>query len=499
MPGAVRNGVPEEVAEKLFEEMTAFASYAFNKPHAAGYAVVALQTAWLKLHYPAEFMAAMMNSFTGNAEKVAFYIQHLRHLGIPVLPPDINKSSDRFSVDHTDGKTAVRFGMGAVKNVGRNAIHAIMKEVASGGPFRDFFDFADRTAGNDVNKRAVECLIKAGAFDTLPGSRAQKLAVYESAMDGAAKRRKNNVEGQLSLFGDLFGGAEVDVPPPPLPKIDEYPLRMLLSMEKEMTGVYITGHPLDEYREALSGMEVTAQLLTSLSEEQEDHGLSMDGMSAVMAGIILEKKTKATRKGDMMAFITLEDLYGSTEILIFPKTYEKYRHLLEPDTLVSIYGHLSVREDEPVKLLADAVLPLSPETLSTDAFKDEIRPRRPRTGTGWQAPLNESPYGDPGELPPPVDYADVVAPRPASIPTHRAPENKITFEPRPKKLYLKVEDEAQRDRCMPILKKTPGSIPVTFYVISLNAAFRADGCAVGANVDLKALSALLGDKNVVMK
>jgi len=319
-------------------------------------------------------------------------------------------------------------------------------------------------------------------------------------MDGAAKTRKNNVAGQISLFGDLLGDAGLDVPPPPLPDISEYPPRALLAMEKEMTGVYITGHPLDEYREPLSRMEVNAQFLSTLSEEREDHGLSMDGLSAVMAGIITEKKTKSTRKGDMMAFITLEDLYGSTEILIFPKTYEKYRHLLEPDTLVSIYGHLSVREDDPTKLLADAILPLSPETLSMDSFKNEVRPRRPRQqGTGWQAPLNESPYGDMNELPPPVDYADVVAPRPASIPTHRAPENKVSFEPKPKKLYLKVSDETQRDQCLPVLQKTPGSIPVTFYVTSLNAAFRADGHSVSANVDMKSLAALLGEKNVVMK
>jgi len=216
-----------------------------------------------------------------------------------------------------------------------------------------------------------------------------------------------------------------------------------------------------------------------------------------MAGIVIEKKTKATRKGDMMAFVTLEDLYGSTEILIFPKTYEKYRHLLETDSLISVYGHLSVREDDPTKLLADAILPLSAETLNTDAFRGEIRPRKPRAGTGWQAQPEEVPYGDINELPPPVDYADVIAPKPAVIPTHRPPQAAPAVKPM--KLYLKVKDEAERDKCLPILKRTPGPIPVTFYVTSLNAAFRADGCPVGGNVDLAALSALLGAKNVVMK
>ena len=565
VPGAVRNGVPEEVAEKLFEEMTAFASYAFNKPHAAGYAVVALQTGWLKLHYPAEFMAAMMNSFTGNADKVAFYIQHLRRLGIPVLPPDVNKSTDRFSVDHSGDQPAVRFGMGAVKNVGKNAILAIVEEARQNGPFKDIFDFADRVPSDAINKRAVECLIRAGAFDTLPGSRAQKLAVYESAMDGASKRRKNTVEGQISLFGDLFGDAGLDVPPPPLPDIEEFPLRARLSMEKEMTGVYITGHPLDEYREPLSQMEVTARFLAALTEEHEDKGLSMDGITVTMAGIITEKKTKATRKGDMMAFVTLEDLYGSTELLIFPKVYEKYRHLLEPDTLVTVYGHLSVREDEPIKLLADALLPLSGESLLPDAFKNEVRPRR-QSGSGQFPPPDAVPYPDLSELPPPVDYADVVPPQPASIPTHRqgpayrtdgqpasrrqsaaygtnaqnavpagraaaspantapagravnadtpvnrqsvsggapSPVNGPAARSAPQtsslKLYLKVQDEAERDRCLPLLTACPGPIPVTFYVTSLKAAFRADGYSVGMGVDMKALSEMLGEKNVVMK
>lgn len=454
VPGAIRNGVSEQVAEQLFEEMTAFASYAFNKPHAAGYAVVALQTAWLKLHYPAEFMAAMMNSVTGNADKVAFYIQYLRKLGIAVLPPDINKSGNRFSVEHSGDRPAVRFGMSAVKNVGRNAILAIMQEVRQGGPFRDFFDFADRAPTDHISKRAVECLIKAGAFDTLPGNRAQKLAIHETALEGALKRRRSTVEGQLSLFGDLPDAQGLDVPPPPLPQMDEYPARVLLSMEKEMTGVYITGHPLDEYREALSHLEVNARFLSSLSEEYEDHGLSLDGTSATMGGIILEKHTKATRKGDMMAFATLEDLYGSTEILIFPRTYEQYRHLLEPDTLVAISGHLSIREDDEPKLLADTVAPLSKEALTA---------------------------------PPPARQ------RRASRPAQSAPSGAM-------KLYLKVADEAQRDQCLPLLANTPGNIPVTFFLTSVGKAFRApDSCSVSAGVDLTALKALLGEACVVLK
>jgi len=444
---------------------------------------------------------------------VAFYIQHLRHLGIPVLPPDINKSSDRFNVDHSGEKTAVRFGMGAVKNVGRSSIHAIMREVAKNGPFRDFFDFADRVPTEVINKRAVECLIKAGAFDSLPGNRAQKLAVFESAMDGAAKRRRNTVEGQISLFGDLLGDMGLDVPPPPLPRAAELPLRARLAMEKEMTGVYITGHPLDEYREELAGLEINAQFLGSLDEEFEDHGLSLDGNSAIMAGIVIEKKTKSTRKGDMMAFVTLEDLYGATEMLIFPRVYEKYRTLLEPDSLISIYGRLSVREDEPPKLIAEAVIPLTKTALSTDAFREEIRPRRtwnsdaPRTrrSTEFVPPMDE--------LPPPAEEVYAPAPAVQVVPLPAAPaanektarrhadaRSAAPAQSPAAKLYLKVADEAQRDRCLPILQRTRGKIPVTFYITSAGAAFRApESYWVNDMVNLNALKRLLGEKNVVMK
>ena len=228
VPGAVRNGVPEEIASQLFEEMTAFASYAFNKPHAAGYAVVALQTAWLKLHHPAEFMAAMMNSFAGNAGKVAFYIQYLRKRDIPVLPPDVNMSGEKFSVDRSGERPAVRFGLNAVKNVGKGPIAAIAAEVKRGGPYRDLNDFINRVASDQITKRVVESLIKAGAFDSLPGNRAQKLAVYEQIMEGAAKRRKSTVEGQLSLFdldGAMGGAPALDVPATPLPDVPELPPR----------------------------------------------------------------------------------------------------------------------------------------------------------------------------------------------------------------------------------------------------------------------------------
>ncbi|MBO4884911.1 MAG: DNA polymerase III subunit alpha, partial [Clostridia bacterium] len=450
VPGAVRGGVPEDIANQLFEEMTAFASYAFNKPHAAGYAVVALQTAWLKLYYPAEFMAAMMNSFAGNAGKVAFYIQYLRKRNIPVLPPDVNMSGEKFTVDRGGSAAAVRFGLNAVKNVGRGAIAAIVKEARENGPYRDLSDFVNRAASDQVTKRVVESLIKAGAFDTLPGNRAQKLAVYEQAMDGAAKRRRSTVEGQISLFDALMGdsAATLEIPPTPLPDIPELPPRQLLALEKEMTGVYITGHPLDEYREELSALEINTRFLDTLAEEREDKGLSLDGMRATMGGIVVDKKVKATRKGDMMAFVTLEDFYGTTEALIFPKVYDRYRQLLEPDSLVLLHGRLSIREDDDPRIIPETVTPLKHgETAAA--------------GTTPEPP------------PPPPPQA---------------------------RLYLKAADEAARDQALGILQRTPGPISVTFVMAGTGKAFRApERYWVNDRVDMAALKALLGDGCVVMK
>ena len=234
VPGAVRLGVSEQIASQLFDEMTAFSSYAFNKSHAAAYAMLAVQTGWLKRHYPIEFMAAMMNTFMGNTDKVAYYIQYLRRTGVTLLPPDVNRSQEKFSVELFEGEKCVRFGLGAVKNVGSSAISVVVREAAR-NPFQDLYDFCDRV-NEGVNKRAVECLIRAGALDSLPGRRSQKVLAFDKAMDSAIKRRKDTVAGQMSLFGDVL--PTQSVPPPTLPQADEYPTRFRLAMEKECTGVY---------------------------------------------------------------------------------------------------------------------------------------------------------------------------------------------------------------------------------------------------------------------
>ena len=434
VPGAVRNGVPEDVAEHIFDEMTAFASYAFNKSHAAAYALVAVQTAWLKLHWPVQFMAALMNSLSGNSDKVGYYIQTCRKRGIRVLPPDVNKSQEKFSVE----EGAIRFGFAGVKNLGHGAIQAIVSEREAGGPYRDIFDLCERVACAAVNKKCVESLIRAGAMDGLPGSRSQKLCVFERAMDAAGRRQKTAVQGQLSLFDAV---EDVEIAPPPLPDVPDFSRQEQLRMEREVTGVYITGHPLDEYEAVLSKLEVDSQALQSLSEEA-DGGMSWDQKPVTMGGIVAERKVKATKSGTMMAFVQLEDMYGLTEVLVFPKVYDRVGHLLTQDAPVLLTGRLSVREEESPKLLLDSVRPL-----------------------------------DGGEA--------AFAPQKAQEAVH--------------KLYIKCPD-ALREEALAILRQTPGNIPVILVSAETGRAQRApQKFWVDEGYDFFHLANLLGEKNVVYK
>ncbi len=387
--GCVRRGVPEPVAEQLFDDMTAFASYAFNKSHAAAYAVVAAQTGWLKRHYPVQFMAAIMNSVMDNAGKIAGYVQYCRQKEIPVLPPDVNYSGWKFTVGKdNNGKPGIRFGMGGVKNVGYGAVQAIVGS-RKDASYRDLFDFADRVPPETINKRVVESLIKAGAFDLGPYNRAQLLSVYERIIDDAAQKHKNNLAGQVSLF-DMMGStatpAHADVPAMP-----EHSRKALLNMEKEMTGVYISGHPLDEVAELLQSGFTTVLDVESMSEN-ENRGLDHDGDMVTMAGILALAKGRITKKGSMMGIITLEDLTGQLEGLIFPKIYDRFVDLLVADNLVVLTGKLSFREDEDAKLLVDTVQLLTPQTakqaqnqhkINFDIQGDNIIGIGKETEAGW--------------------------------------------------------------------------------------------------------------------
>ena len=346
--GAVRNGVPEAVAYEIFGQMTSFAEYAFPKPHAVAYAMVACQTAYLKCHYPVEFMAASMNSVMGNSDKVSGFIQFCKKRGIAVLPPDVNRSGLRFTVE--DG--AIRFGLSGVKNVGDNAVRAILR-AREEKPFEDLYDFCERVDSDAMNRRALESLIKAGALDGIPGTRSQKLALHEKLVESFSALRRKNSEGQVSLFS--FG--EVQMERPPLPKVLESPRRDLLAMEKEMTGVYISGHPLEDYRKALEGMALNTMMIAELAEEEHavDH---YDGMGVVIGGMVAERRMKTTKSGNQMCFVLLEDLYGSLETLVFPRIYDKHSALLLPDQPLIMEGRLSLREEDTPKLVVERISPL---------------------------------------------------------------------------------------------------------------------------------------------
>jgi len=354
--GCVRNGIPAKTAAEIFDEVAKFAGYGFNKSHAAAYAIIAYQTAWLKYYYPVEFSAALITSVMGNTKKVAEYIQHCKGIGIEVLPPDINESSVSFTVR----ENKIRFGLAAVKNVGINAILSIIKARQERSRFEGLYDFLQKIDYSVINKRTVESLIKCGAFDRFGVYRSRMLAVYEKLIDSIQLQKKTNVEGQISLFDtmeesrNLIGNI--------YPEINEHPKKNLLAMEKEMIGLYISGHPLEEYElELKSSVTVTtADLLTDIESETQNMGNNpeLDGKKVTMGGIITSVKQKTTKTNNMMAFVELEDLYGTLEIIVFPKTYERFKNLLLQDSIVLVGGRISQKEEEAAKIICDTVAPL---------------------------------------------------------------------------------------------------------------------------------------------
>ncbi|MFY9296127.1 MAG: DNA polymerase III subunit alpha [Caldicoprobacterales bacterium] len=357
IPGALRNGIDEVQANKIFDEMMEFAKYAFNKSHAAAYALIAYQTAWLKYHYPVEFMAALMTSVMGNSSKVAGYIQYCRKRGIEVLPPDVNQSYANFSVVGDK----IRFGLAAVKNVGLSAIDRIIKAREEKGEFVSLLDFCQKVDGEGINKRLLESLIKCGAFDSFGAYRSQLMAVYEKVLEGVVQDRRKNLAGQISLFNQAVIQQDQPMDFEILPDIKEFPQKILLSMEKETVGVYISGHPLMEYKDILENLTSTLDIHQSASEDEAMLGANvlMDGARVRVGGIIVEHKRKSTKNNNLMAFITLEDLYGTIEIIVFPAVYKKYHKLLDNDSTVIIEGKLSLREDEEPKILCDQIVPLT--------------------------------------------------------------------------------------------------------------------------------------------
>ena len=351
VPGCIANGIDEATANRIFDEMTDFAKYAFNKSHAAAYTIVSYQTAWLKHYYPVEFMAALMTSVIDNSVKVAEYIMTCRQMGIKILPPDINHGVSSFSVDN--GR--ILYGLSAVKSIGRPVVAAIEQERTLAGPFTSLKNFIERMSGREVNKRSIENFIKAGAFDSFGATRRQQMMVYAQIMDQVAQDRKKNISGQMTLF-DFMDEEEKQAFEIRYPNVGEYDKGTLLSFEKEVLGVYISGHPLDDVAESWR-RNVTA--VTSDFYVNEESGMPnvVDQSLVVIGGMVTGKTVKSTKNNKMMAFIQLEDLLGTVEVIIFPNDYEKYQAELTEEAKLYIKGRVSASEDQQAKLIAEKIIP----------------------------------------------------------------------------------------------------------------------------------------------
>ena len=438
VPGCVRNGISESAANQIYDEMISFASYAFNKSHAAAYGVVTMQTAWLKRYHPVPFMAALINSAFGNTTKVASYIQYCRGHGIAVLPPDVNFSSWKFTVRKMDdGSLGIVFGLGAVKSVGENAVRAIEQERRR-GPYRDIFDFCERIDTTQVTKRVVENLIKVGAFDYTGASRPAMVATFEEVMDGNSITRKKSAEGQISMFADLGDGQpHLEMQYEMKRDVPDYTDLQRLAYEKEIAGIYITGHPLDAYREQMEKIPFTSASL--YGDDPESSPEELDGQYVQMGGIVTEIHGKATKKGDYMGYMTLEDLTGQVECVIFPRNYEKYQAELQTDALVVIEGRISLREDQPPNVQVDKVYDLR----TWDGKKPQVR-------SGYRSRTD-----------------DARAYRTTSVETAADRAKRAGT-----KVYIRVDRE-QMNSAREVLRGQGGSVPVYLFVKEDRTVFLA--------------------------
>lgn len=350
VPGCIARGIPEEIANTIFDEMTDFASYAFNKSHAAVYGVVSYQTAYLKCYYPVEFMAALLTSVIDKGDKVADYIQTCRSMGIEILPPDINRGQWTFSVD--DGR--IRYGLASIKGLGRAVVEIITAEREAHGPFTSLKDLIDRLSSKEINKRTMENFILSGALDSLPGNRKQKMYVYGDLMDAKARTAREDIAGQVSLF-DLMGDEERARVEITMPDVPEYDRRELLQKEKETLGVYITGHPMQDVSD-LWERYATAKASGFVVDEESGNAEVMDGQIVTMGGIITGLTRKITKNGQLMAFLTVEDLTGSIEVLVFPRDYERMSAMLVPDRRIFMRGRVSIGDDPVGKLVMERAM-----------------------------------------------------------------------------------------------------------------------------------------------
>lgn len=352
VPGCIKNGIDEQTANKIYDEMIDFAKYAFNKSHAAAYAVVSYQTAWLKYYFPVEYMAALMTSVIDNPSKVSEYIYACRQMNIKILPPDINKGEANFSVDGGD----IRYGLAAIKSIGRPVIKAIVEDREELGLFQNLEDFITRlSAKNILNKRTIENLIKAGALDTLGGTRKQFMSIYVQIVDHVTQEKKNSMVGQMTLF-DLVSEDQKEEFQIRMPDVGEYSKETLLAFEKEVLGIYVSGHPLEAYEEKWK-KSISATTADFQLDEETGHTKVHDGAKEIIGGMITEKTIKHTKTNQMMAFITVEDLLGTVEVVVFPRDYEKNRDYLEVDNKVFVRGRVSEEDDKPSKMICEKIIP----------------------------------------------------------------------------------------------------------------------------------------------
>lgn len=348
VPGCISNGIPEKTANKIYDDMIDFAKYAFNKSHAAAYAVVSYQTAFLKYYYPVEFMAALMTSVIEMPAKVAEYILVCRQMNIKILPPDINRGEYGFSVDNG----AIRYGLSAIKSVGRPVIEALVAERREHGEYRSLKDFVERNIGQ-VNKRAIENFIKAGALDCLEGNRRQKMLVYPQIVDSINQEKKHSMAGQLSLF-DIVSEEDKQEFEIRMPNVEEYDKDTILNFEKEVLGIYLSGHPLERYRPMMEKM-ISARTTDFQPDEETGYPRVTDNQKVIVGGMITDKTVKYTKNNKVMAFITVEDLVGTVEVVVFPKDYEKWQPYLNEEAKVFVQGRVSAEDDKASKLILEKI------------------------------------------------------------------------------------------------------------------------------------------------
>ena len=350
IPGCVKNGISEDVANHIFDEMLDFAKYAFNKSHAAAYALIAYQTAYLKCYYPVEFMAALMTSVIDNPGKVAQYIYNCRQMNIDILPPDINEGDSVFTVHNG----AIRYALSAIKGIGKPVIVSLVTEREAAGPFNSLKDFASRLSGKEVNKRTIESFIKAGAFSNIHNNRRQLMMSYVQILDRVAEEKKKHLTGQMNLF-DFAGEEDRKDYEVNYPDVDEYTKEEILAFEKEVLGIYVSGHPLEDYKEKIQ-KNVSSYSYDFIIDDENNKPKVEDGSRQVIGGMITTKSIKTTRNNSMMAFITLEDMFGTVEVIIFPKDFEKNKHMLEIDSKIFIRGRVTMEEDKDAKLICQDII-----------------------------------------------------------------------------------------------------------------------------------------------